>query len=196
MLLYHAGLDDQDRARVYNAFVAAKYPVVIATNAFGMGVDRADIRFVAHWDIPGSLEAYYQEVGRAGRDGLPAFCELFFCYADVKTQEYFIDGANPSWEQARAVLNVLSRFPAKTGAPFDTNTWGRTLGMNGIALETILNIFAQHNIISLTAKGLRVARREEPEFTIRWPSPVADTPLLPRRRTFYRRARYSVYSER
>ena len=109
VLLYHAGLEAAERSRVQRRFTEAKYPVVVATNAFGMGVDRADIRFVAHWDVPGSVEAYYQEVGRAGRDGLPAWCELLFNYADVHTQEFFFrDSENPA--RGRELLNKMVAY--------------------------------------------------------------------------------------
>src|SRR2546422_353836 len=86
--------------------------VAIATNAFGMGIDRADLRFVIHYDIPGSVEAYYQEAGRAGRDGEPARCELLFNYADVRTQEFFIEGANPTREIIAGLHGALSRLCA------------------------------------------------------------------------------------
>ncbi len=107
---YHGGLDDKERGRLQSRFIEKKCDVAVATNAFGMGIDRADVRFVAHFDVPGSVEAFYQEAGRAGRDGEPAWCELFFNYADVGTQEFFIEGNNPSFETIQAVYDALSRW--------------------------------------------------------------------------------------
>lgn len=92
---YHAGMTDEQREEAQNAFMNRHADIVIATNAFGMGIDRADVRFVAHFEVPGSVEAYYQEAGRAGRDGDEAYCELLFNHADLRTQEFFIEGVNP-----------------------------------------------------------------------------------------------------
>lgn len=98
---YHGGMTDEQRTAAQTRFMTGAVPVAVATNAFGMGIDRADLRFILHYDIPGSVEAYYQEAGRAGRDGEPAHCELLFNYADIRTQEFFIEGANPT----RAIIN-------------------------------------------------------------------------------------------
>ena len=90
-LAYHAGLADAERLRVQNAFAAGTARIVCATNAFGMGIDRPDIEAVVHYEIPGSLEAYYQEIGRGGRDGRPADAVLLWNYVDVRTREFLID---------------------------------------------------------------------------------------------------------
>jgi ATP-dependent DNA helicase RecQ len=88
---YHAGLGDAERSRVQEAFAGGALRLVCATNAFGMGIDRPDVERVVHIDIPGSIEAYYQEIGRAGRDGRRAVATLLWNYADVKTREFLIE---------------------------------------------------------------------------------------------------------
>jgi len=88
---YHAGLGDAERSRVQEAFATGTLRRVCATNAFGMGIDRPDVERIVHVDIPGSIEAYYQEIGRAGRDGRRAIATLLWNYADVKTREFLIE---------------------------------------------------------------------------------------------------------
>jgi ATP-dependent DNA helicase RecQ len=112
---YHAGLDDDDREQAQEDFVSGKARVLVATNAFGMGIDKADVRAVIHYDIPGSVEAYYQEAGRAGRDGKPARCVLLFNHADVATQEFFIENlGDESSEVSRTLLKQLVRYAYST----------------------------------------------------------------------------------
>ncbi|HEY1084864.1 MAG TPA: ATP-dependent DNA helicase RecQ, partial [Prosthecobacter sp.] len=104
---YHAGMSEDARSETQERFIAKRDAVVVATNAFGMGIDRPDVRFVIHYDIPGSVEAYYQEAGRAGRDGEPSYCELLFNFADTKTQDFFIEGNNPTIETLQSVYQSL-----------------------------------------------------------------------------------------
>src|SRR5205085_261843 len=92
---YHAGLTREERTTAQERFMSGEAEIVVATNAFGMGVDKANIRSVIHFNLPGTLEAYYQEAGRAGRDGLAANCLLLYSFADRFLQELFIDNEYP-----------------------------------------------------------------------------------------------------
>jgi ATP-dependent DNA helicase RecQ len=106
---YHGALDGDERQDVYEAFAAGRLKVVVATSAFGMGVDFPDIRQVIHYDFPGSLEEYYQQAGRAGRDGRRSECILLYSAQDRQLQEFFIEQAYPDRDTVRAVYREMLR---------------------------------------------------------------------------------------
>jgi ATP-dependent DNA helicase RecQ len=100
---YHAGLSDLDRHRNQEAFIRDDVQIIVATIAFGMGIDKPNVRFVVHFDLPQNIEGYYQEIGRAGRDGLKSHCLLLFSYGDVQKIKYFIDQKN---DHEKRVANI------------------------------------------------------------------------------------------
>ena len=107
VVMYHGRLPNQERQAAQDRFMEGSARVVVATNAFGMGVDRADVRAVVHIDLPGTLEGYYQEVGRAGRDRQPAHCLLLYMQADARTHQFLINRSNPSPQHLQAVWSAL-----------------------------------------------------------------------------------------
>ena len=106
-VVYHAGMDTESRHWVQEKFMSGGAQVVVATNAFGLGIDKKDIRFVIHHDIPGTIEAYYQEAGRAGRDGQQSFCLLLYSPKDRFLREFFIKGDNPPANAIQELYQIL-----------------------------------------------------------------------------------------
>ena len=148
-IAYHGGMTADEREQTQNKFISKEADVAVATNAFGMGIDRSDVRFVLDDEIPGSIEAYYQEAGRAGRDGEAAYCELLFNYADTRTQEFFIEGANPSY---KTVCDVYRFLQNEADANFEVQ---RTIDdikdgadvKNGMAVGSALSVLVRNGYI-------------------------------------------------
>ena len=146
---YHAGLEATERARVQDAFMAGRAPLVVATNAFGMGVDRADVRLVVHWQLPGSLEGYYQEAGRAGRDGDPARCVALHDPEDAALHRGFVDRSHPHGAVLRRVLRALvhAARPGRVARITLTDLEVRCGGIPAEALAAALRVLAECELV-------------------------------------------------
>lgn len=153
--IYHGRLPPRERKRVYERFIEARPEdnlLLCATNAFGMGVDKPDLRFIVHAQIPGSIEAYHQEVGRAGRDGEDSVCELLYAQEDLAIQQEFIRWQNPS---ADLMMQAMSAIEARfTEDDFDSDDLrvmvigkGHAHGMGGGIMEYVLIRLAEYGAI-------------------------------------------------
>jgi len=168
-IAYHGGMSDAEREKAQEIFLSRKADVAVATNAFGMGIDRSDVRFVLHYEVPGSIEAYYQEAGRAGRDGESAVCELLFNYADTRTQEFFIEGANPGVQAIRDVYRYLENEADQeheVRESIEDITEGAGL-KNSMAVSSALAALARAGYIErfdIPGKRLRGTRLKRPDL--------------------------------
>ncbi len=148
---YHAGMGDSVRVKAQEDFMTGRTQMIVATNAFGMGIDKPDIRFVAHYQMPGSIEAYYQEIGRAGRDGLPSSCVLLFNYADKNTHDFFIEGSYPSAEIIQDVYNALVSTGLKHIELSASEIAKRAGARNEMAVQSSLYLLERAGHIQRTA---------------------------------------------
>lgn len=142
---YHAGLNDDERNSIQNNFINGTTPIVVATIAFGMGIDKSNIRAVYHFNLPKSIENYVQEIGRAGRDGLPSLCEMFAVADDIRVLENFTYGDTPSTESIQALVEYLL---AQQGE-FDISTYelSNRFDLRPLVLSTALTYLELQGVI-------------------------------------------------
>ena len=168
--VYHAGLEGDVREKAQDVFMAGKLDVIVATNAFGMGVDKSDIRLVVHADIPRSPEAYYQEAGRGGRDGKPTRCVLLFNHGDIRLQEFLIDASFPSAELLRGLWKLLRDRPQLGSLRPDQEELEARLRkslsdtvpgeITGAAMGAAIRILERHGMLRRDDETLSAARPE------------------------------------
>ena len=144
--LYHGRLGAAGRRASQDAFMRGEARVMVATNAFGLGIDKPDTRFVLHYQMPAGLDAYYQEAGRAGRDGAPADCTLLFLHSDKAVQQFFLAGRYPGLEEVQALCRCLHANAPDAGA-WTLDALQQALGLPRGKLQVSLSLLRRQRIV-------------------------------------------------
>ncbi len=153
---YHAGYSPEEKRKLQQGFLNNQFKVIAATNALGMGIDKSDLRYVIHFDIPGSITAYYQEVGRCGRDGLPALGILLYDPSDKAIQEYFINSAQPTQEHFQDILSLL----VSADSPLKITEIKQRSGLHPTLVNVVIAELTEQGFISKSSmRGSQVYSR-------------------------------------